>query len=109
MSKAKELHTTTDLVKGILENCPETRNSDNILYLKVCEKIGNEHGINLASISVPHFFLHLKAYKLPQYETVGRARRKIQSEYPELSGDSTVTAQRMLNEEVFRDYAKGGV
>lgn len=109
MGKSTELKNTTELVKNILERCPEARNSDNVLYLKVCEKIGNERGINLATISVPHFFLHLKSYNLPQFETVRRTRQKIQATYPELAGDSKVEAQRMLNEESFRAYARGGV
>ena len=109
MSKSTELKTTTDLVKGILQRCPEARNSDNILYYYVCRIIGNENGIDIDHISMPHFFLHLNDYNMPQFETVRRTRQKIQAEYPELSGNERVQAQRMMNEEVYRKYARGGV
>lgn len=107
MGKAKELHTTTDFVKGILEKCPETRNSDNILYYYVCAIVGKEKGIDIEKMSMPTFFLHMKKWGFPQFETVRRTRQKIQADYPELAGNSTVTAQRMLNEEAFRDYSRG--
>lgn len=102
MSKSKELQTITGIVKGILEHDPDTRNSDEYLYLKVCEKVSGMC-LNLPFWKV---FLNRKTYGLPSYETVGRVRRKLQETHPELAGSSTVEAQRMLNEEVFRDYAR---
>lgn len=107
MSKLKELHTTTNLVKGILEEYPDTRNSDNILYVRVCEQVGKEHGININKMSMPFFLLNLKDYNMPQYETVGRCRRKLQAKYPELAADADVEAQRELNEDAFKKYARG--
>lgn len=107
MGKLKELNTTTNLVKGILEEYPDTRNSDNILYVRVCEQIGREHGININKMSMPFFLLNLKDYNMPQYETVGRCRRKLQAEYPELQADANVEAQRELNEADFKAYARG--
>ena len=102
MSKSKELKTITAIVKDILEHDPKARNSDEYLYLKVCEKVGGMY-MNLSFWNV---LLHRKAYGLPPYESVGRARRKLQETHPELAGNSTVEAQRTLNEEVFRDYAR---
>lgn len=107
MGKLKELNTTTNLVKGILEEYPDTRNSDNILYVRVCEHIGREHGININKMSMPFSLLNLKDYNMPQYETVGRCRRKLQAEYPELQADANVEAQRELNETDFKAYARG--
>ena len=109
MNKSKELRNTTKIVHIILEKDEYARNSDSYLYLKVCEKIGNDRGINLSTMSVPHFFLHLKAYNLPGFETVRRTRQKLQAEHPELSGDSNVEAQRILNEESFKEYARTSV
>lgn len=105
MSKAKELQTTTELVKDILTKFPETRNSDDLLYFKVCESI------NALYISLPFWkvMLNRKEYNFPGFETVRRSRQKIQRECPELAGDENVEAGRMLNEEVFREYAKGGM
>jgi len=106
MNKAKEVKTTTDLVKNILQAYPQTRNSDNELYFRVCDAIGKQTGVDIHRMSMPMFFLHIAEYGFPSYETVGRARRKLQANHPELCGNSNVEAQRMLNEQVFRDYGR---
>lgn len=107
MSKSKELKTTTDMVKHILETVPMARNSDNHLYYWVCAMIGKQNGVDIHKMSMPMFLLHLKEYGFPQFESVRRTRQKLQAEYPELAGNDRVEGQRMLNEEVFRDYARG--
>jgi hypothetical protein len=105
MNKSKELHTTQDIVKEILETNKMARNSDMALYVKVCEKI------NPGALSKPFWvvLLSLKEYNLPNFETVRRTRQKLQASYPELAGDVDVEAQRILNEEVFKEYARGMV
>lgn len=107
MGKLRELRTTTELVKDILKGCPEARNSDNILYIKVCENIGNEKGIDIEKMSMPHFLLNLKDMGLPSIETVGRCRRKIVEQCPELAGNDAVQYGRAENEESFKRYARG--
>lgn len=49
----------------------------------------------------------MKEYNMPAFETVRRTRQKIQHDNPELSGCDDVEAKRMVNEEMFRDYARG--
>ena len=93
----------------IMQKEPQARNNDNYLYLQVLKAIGQKNGIDLDSMSVTRFLLQLKPLGFPAFESVGRARRKIQADYPELAANSTVEAGRMLNEEVFRSYAKGCV
>lgn len=102
MNKATELKTTTDLVKDILANIPGTRNSDDFLYFKVCERI------NPTIIYRPFYIviLNRKKYSFPSFETVRRTRQKLQAEYPEFSGNDTVEGHRKVNEQIFRDYAK---
>lgn len=109
MSKSKELQTTTELVREVLEAHPKARNSDNELYYWVCAIIGHKNGIDVHKMSMPLFFLHLRENGFPQFETVRRTRQKLQATYPELCGNDTVEGQRKMNEEVFRDYAKGMV
>lgn len=101
------LKKTSQLVKLMLETYPETRNSDNVLYYKVCATIGKINGIDIEKMSMPHFLLNLKEYGMPAFETVRRTRQKIVREFPELAGNSAVEAQRTLNEEAFREYARG--
>lgn len=102
MSKSKELQTITAIVKDILVNDPQSRNSDEYLYYKVCQRVGGRF------VTLPFWqvVVNRKKYGLPSYETVGRARRKLQETHPELAGNSNVEAQRMINEEVFKDYAR---
>lgn len=103
MSKSKEIQTTQRVVKEILETNEMARNSDMALYVKVCETI------NPAVLNKPFWvvLMSLKEYNLPNIETVRRTRQKLQAAYPELSGDSKVEAQRVVNEDVFREYARG--
>lgn len=106
MSKSKELQSTTELVKGILERCPEARNSDNVLYLQVLKVFGERKGVSLENMSVLSFFLNIKELRIPSIETVGRCRRKIVETHPELAGNDIVEGYRTANEETFREYAK---
>jgi len=109
MSKSKELQTTTELVQGILERCPEARNSDNVLYIKVLNAYGEQKGINLENMSVLRFFMNIKDIGVPSIETVGRCRRKIVEAHPELGGNDTVEGYRRVNEKTFKQYARGMV
>ena len=106
MSKSRELYTTTELVRELLTNEPQTRNSDNYLYLRVLQKVGQQRGVDINNMPVLRFFLHLSQYGFPPFESVRRSRQKLQEHNPELASNSDVKAQRELNEEVFRDYAR---
>ena len=103
MNKAKELKTTTNLVRDILEHDPAARSNDDYLYYAVCSRIDD------ASVNLPFWkvILNRKEYNLPAFESVRRSRQKMQEKHPELAGDSTVEAYRVMNEEVFREYARG--
>jgi hypothetical protein len=109
MNKSEELNNTAALVKSILEMHPQARNSDNYLFYLVCKTIGRRNGIEIDEMSMPKFMLHLKEYGFPQFETVRRTRQKIQAAHSELAGNSKVEAQRLLNEESFRDFARGHI
>lgn len=99
------LYITQDIVREILEDCPQTRNSDNFLYLMVCERISPE------LIKKPFYVVlsNLKEWNLPGFETVRRARQKLQAMHPELAACSDVEVGRMVREEEFRNYARGHV
>lgn len=109
MSKAKQLITTTNLVKTILETTPQTRNSDSLLYLKVLEHCALQKGVDLQLLSVYAFLTSMNIFGFPCFETVRRSRQKLQREYPELKGCEAVEAARAENEQTFRDYARGSV
>ena len=106
MGKAKELQTTTNIVKSILATNTRARNSDSFLYLEVLRLIGLSNGIDLEGMAITTFLLNMKEYGFPCFETVRRTRQKLQQHHPELAGDSDVEAQRVVNEEIFRQYAR---
>ena len=51
MSKSKELQTTTELVREVLQKHPKARNSDNELYYWVCAITGQKNGIDIHKMS----------------------------------------------------------
>ncbi len=101
-------NNTCELVQTILTNNPKSRNSDNYLFYVVCKILLGRQGIDIDSLGFTKLFLSLKQYNLPQFETVGRIRRKLQSQYPELFSCAEVALERGLNSDSFRDYAKEG-
>lgn len=106
MNVSKTLYQTNKLVKEILENSKRARNSDTYLYLQVLYKVGLLKGIDVNAMSVTEFLLKRNELGFPCYETCSRARRKVQEEHPELAGCDDVEAQRIINERVFKDYAR---
>lgn len=102
MGKREEISNTQILVKRLLTECPETRNSDMILYIKVVEKLNSACN----SMAFESVLRNLKELGLPCFETVRRTRAKIQSEYPELKGCKAVQEGRAENEEIFEEYAR---
>lgn len=109
MSKSAELKTTTDIVKAILQGHEKARNSDDYLYYLVCHIFGRENGYDVEHMSLGYFLVNRSKMEMPAFETVRRARQKLQQKYPELCGNDKVTGQRKLNEELYREYARGGV
>ena len=104
-----DLKNTTALVKALLEEDKQCRNSDSFLYLKVLSVTGKRKGINIESMSVPYFLLNLHGTAFPPFESVRRARQKIQATYPELAACEVVEGFRIENENQFRAYAVGDV
>lgn len=106
MNVSKKLYQTSKLVQAILQQDEKSRNSDSFLYLQVLGIIGAMKGIDINSMTVPYFLSNMNALGFPGFETVRRSRQKIQSSNPELAGCDDVEAQRILNERVYRDYAR---
>ena len=107
-----DFKNTTELVKTILEEDVQSRNSDSFLYLKVLESISDREGFALCFMTVPYFLENMKDYGFPPFESVRRTRQKIQATYPELAATKKVIEVRKQNEQAVRVYAlselKGG-
>ncbi len=85
------------MVYLLLSEKPETRDSDDTLYCEFAYKLG------LNNETFGTVFTNRKELGLPPYETVRRARQKVQAEHPELKGNRV--KERQAAEEVFREYA----
>ena len=102
-----DLTNTTALVKSILEQDKQCRNSDSFLYLKVLTEVGKQKGIDIKRMSIPYFLLNLHGAVLPPFESVRRARQKLQAAHPELAASERVEGFRADNEAQYRAYAVG--
>lgn len=104
MNKSQELKTATKIVREMLEKYPETRNSDDMLYFRVCESIDD------VILNSPFWkvLINRKQYNYPAYESVRRTRQKLQAAFPELAGCDEVEAERVLNEAIYREFARRG-
>ena len=103
MGKATEIKTTQEYVLEVLKTDTAARNSDDYLIFAVCKKINPM----CAGLPFETVLIHRKDLGLPVLETIRRTGQKIRAAHPELAGDANVVAQRELNEEVFRKYARG--
>lgn len=103
----KDLKSTKVLVQAILEENPQTRNSDSYLYLWVIITIANKHEIELSKIAVMDFLLELPTSVFPPFESVRRARQKVQRECPWLAACDKINELRAENEEAYREFARG--
>jgi hypothetical protein len=104
-----DLKTTTALVKAILEQDKQSRNSDSILYYRVLSIIGKRKGVDIDEMSLPYFLLNMSGTEFPPFESVRRTRQKIQEHHPELGACKEVAEARAYNEMVYHDYARGVV
>lgn len=105
MSRAKELKTLTALVKQILISDERTRNSDSFLYFRVLGIIDDKKGVGVYNKTTSEFLLNRAEWGFPPFESVRRARQKIQARHPELSANETVEEFRAENETEFRAFA----
>lgn len=102
MKKFSELISISKSVKLALEVAPETRSNDDLLYLYVCNMIN-------PSVMIQPFHAVLaqrKSLNLPTFETVRRARQKIQAKFPDLSGNEECIKARKELEAEFREFAR---
>lgn len=99
MNKIKR---TSDIVKDVLKDCPNARNSDDLLYINVCKRISPM----VCNQPFQTVLLMRNELGIPPFESVRRTRQKLQASYPELCASDEVEAQRMVNEEIVKNYAR---
>lgn len=99
----ERLKYISDIVKYILEIDTSARSNDNLLYYRVCEYLNKE----ALHKSFGFVLLTMQSHKIPPFESVRRARQKIQATHPELSATAKIEALRAKEQEVYRSYALG--
>lgn len=90
-------------VKAILEEYPEARNSDLVLYGIYLEKY---HNFKPYLHYVSDLFSLIEDGAIASIESIGRCRRKAQELYPELRADNKVGQARIDNEEIYIDFSQ---
>lgn len=104
-----KLNILQELVEDILRTKPETRDSDNKLYVNVLSAYGLKYKVDFSHVSIMGAYkrdLKFGDFKLPPIESVGRCRRKLQEMYPELRGTDDVEKARSEEEIIYREYAR---
>ena len=95
-----ELLSTAKLVKSILEEDSQARNSDSILYLRVLERIAKEKGAVAAVVGLPRNMDGSEGARADRCRDFAR-RLSAAAEIPVAMTDerlTTVAASRYLNE-----------
>ena len=98
----RDLQKLTDLVKEILQEDESTRSSDKYLYYAVCKRLNG----SALDEKLGDFLLTFSDYNLPQFESGGRARRKIQAQFPELRPAKDVQRGRYEKSIDFQKFAR---
>ena len=97
MAKLKKIEY---LVREVLEINKMARDDDFYLVLNVYGEICP----NVRDKDFSYVMANHKQLKLPSFESITRARRKLQAEYPELRGSEEVRGRRSKEEDKFRKY-----
>lgn len=100
------LKYTSSLVKALLEQDEQLRNSDSLLYLRVLSVVAERKGIDLRGVTIPQFLLELHGTAFPPFESVRRARQKVQEHHPELRPCEAVADFRAEQEMDYRAFAR---
>lgn len=96
-----EKNKTFDLVKSILESDPDTRDDDFALIYEVAKRYG------LETRSFGYALALWKTNKMPSFEGITRARRKVQELNPNLrAADKVAEARAEQCEEYIEFYRR---
>ena len=103
----EKLRNIEKIVYNILQEIDTARGDDYLLYylvvreyFKANPKLGDIDRVPFAEIMCGHYY-----FGIPSYETVTRARRKIQADNPDLITER-VSRRRRKEEQRFREYAR---
>ncbi len=96
-----KLDKIKNIVLRVLEKNTEARKDDFVLFSLVCDEMGVPSNFDLRTMLNNH-----RLFGLPSWESVSRARRKIQAEQPELK-DAEMAEIREAEIEEYKEFARG--
>lgn len=97
-----KLYKLEDIVYQVLKEVPEARKDDFVLVAEVYNRI--QPLIN--NVSFNRVMLAHKELGLPYFESISRARRRLQSIFEELRPSQEVQDARLEEQLVYREYAR---
>ena len=97
-----KLYKVEDIVYQVLKEVPEARKDDFVLITKVYEKIDP----NLIYCDFGEIMINHKQLKLPYFESISRARRRLQNIFEELRPDQEVQEARDEEQLVYMENAR---
>lgn len=95
-----KLNKIKNIVLRVLENNTEARKDDFVLFSLVCDEMGIPSNFDLRTMLNNH-----RLFGLPSWESVSRARRKIQAEQPELK-DAEMAEIRQEEIKEYKEFAR---
>lgn len=105
MNRLREIKS---IVYEMLKEHEDTRNCDEFLYYLVCRKVLWVQGKPISNMLFTSAMLFRKELGLPKFESVRRARQKLQAEFPDLAPAKRVAKKRAEQEKVYKEFAING-
>lgn len=99
VEKLKDLEK---VIKPILEEHPQTREDDYLLYAEVIK----QYSPKLLEYPARTFLMYHNELKLPNIKSVERARRKVQEKHPELASERA-KRRRAIEQQAYVQYGRG--
>ena len=94
-----------DNVEMLLEEYPATRNDDGLLYYMMCKRANPA----VTGMSFGMVIQNMGTLGIPNYESVRRARQKLQEHKPELRASARTTDERFKRYKEMRAYAQSEI
>lgn len=95
-----KLSKIKNIVTRVLDEHEEARKDDFVLLSYVLNELGVPTNFNMHTMLHNHII-----FGLPSFESVTRARRKVQAEHPELK-DAKAVEIRAAEQEEYKDFAR---
>ena len=99
----KQQKTVESRVLEILKECPMSRYDDMLLILHYYNQYGY---IPAGNLPLEDIVFNYRAYGLPCFETIRRARQRVQSLFPEYSRNPQKEEQSERVQSLFPEYSR---